>query len=243
MVDCQVLAHAEQLCVRCGSEGQPCCKDSNTVYCAGSNMECSKGMKITPTAHLCRLGSIQKVMQFAGVCMVAPGPCDQIGKACCSNSASNVQYCSSEVDRLTCNVLVEGEDTAKCEHCGGANEPCCFPNSVDANSAAARDLAGAFPACQSDEQACMLDAGSADFFGKCGALFPRNGHSWWQNPKISGWMASAQVCGLWTGGRGSLLLGPSIYLGDFSCKYNTRHNGSKVSGSRISLPRWTQIML
>ena len=102
--------------------------------------------------------------------MVVSGPCDQLGKACCYNSASGVHYCSSDADRLTCNILTEGDESTKCEACGGASEPCCFRSSADATTAASRDLATAFPACQSEAQACMLDAGSADYFGMCGCL-------------------------------------------------------------------------
>eukprot|EP00892_Ulva_mutabilis_P007136 jgi/Ulvmu1/4795/UM020_0080.1 len=134
----------ENLCIRCGGEGQPCCMDSEGVACSGSNMECSDG-----------------------VCIVVPGPCDQIGKACCYNSASEVNYCSSDMDRLTCNLLTEGDSPAQCETCGGATQPCCFPSSTDATVATSYDLATAFPACHSEAQACMLDAGSADYFGMC----------------------------------------------------------------------------
>lgn len=111
---------------------------------------------------------------IVGICMVEPGPCDQIGKGCCNNSVTGVNYCSSEVEPLTCNTITKGDDPATCETCGGANEPCCFPSWLDASTAAPRDLATAYPACRSDEMACMLDAGSADFYGQCGIRSSRD---------------------------------------------------------------------
>lgn len=103
-----------------------------------------------------------------GVCMIVPGPCDQIGKGCCIHSGTGVNYCSSASNPLTCNVLPEGDAPVQCETCGGPGEPCCFPSTIDVNSAAARDLATAYPACHSTGQACMMDAGSADLYGRCG---------------------------------------------------------------------------
>jgi hypothetical protein len=100
--------------------------------------------------------------------MTVPGPCDQLEKGCCFNSASGVHYCSqTDTGRLSCNVAPEGEEFGlRCEGCGGENEPCCFGSNADAKRATPSDLATSFPACNGENLACMLDEGSANQFGK-----------------------------------------------------------------------------
>lgn len=134
-------------------------------------MECSDGKTIAHSQCVCVPTQCHTcVANCAGVCIAVSGPCDQLGTGCCSNTASGAQYCSSDAERLTCNVITEGNNTALCELCGGASQPCCFPSFTDATIATSRDLATAFPACQSKAHACMLDPASADYFGMCGCF-------------------------------------------------------------------------
>ena len=66
--------------------------------------------------------------------------------------------------------LREGISRAQYALRGSASQPCCVPSPADAATATSRDMATttAFPACQREVHACVLDPGSADYFGTCG---------------------------------------------------------------------------
>jgi hypothetical protein len=183
-----ILAHnqgvaAENICARCGGEAEQCCMDSNQVeYCAGSNMRCDGG--VYPLLHpaaftfswrptVVRSTSNNGLPSCTGVCVMAPGPCDQNQKGCCANIATGASYCATREDRLACDIAAaqDGESSLKCEYCGAANQPCCFPSSMDARTASSWEIASVPSPCTSADAteplACVFDKGSADYFNRC----------------------------------------------------------------------------